>query len=617
MAHPTRGRRSGTYEIEELLAVDLDRLEIHFRHAAAYQPDSVRLNIDNTPAARQMLRAMADSIKVADNGDRDSGWESAQTVHQSVFMATHMVEALASKGFDTFADRRIDVPILRDLYSQFGSSSTKRSACWLLARVVRDNHPHGRAVNVALKNTRFAVDETNPFTYDDRIAAAIEQAARAVYKERLDAQRELFRRLGHDTSSRAWLRIPAAQLIEWAQRAHPDAADLTAHQPPLAAPYERQVAWALTHPWRFGHGLLRTRLPRGPQMRTIGTALYPDHVTLTAALILHCLGENSGFNLSVLLQKDADTLTYIGSDHALEHNVKARNRSEDTRPTYLAPFHTPGGIVETLTGLTRFARHARGHLTQPDDTPAPVRNRLYVEHTADPTAAKVIASGRIHNAWRNNRFDKHWDPTAGTRDDVPIRMSALRLEAQRRAMDHGLHADIHGHSERTKMHYSSHVLPDHIFNKAAIAAQNAFHDDAVAAFTIVADATDGAAAELARIDPTDVMDVEIGLCTSGGNAPDGTGKPCNLGMVACFTCPNGYRTIDHVPGLLAAVELSDIIARNDPDEWANGQASSLRFYAQACLDQFRPSIVANIRRATDLTPHILTVTGMYMELRNG
>ena len=113
------------------------------------------------------------------------------------------------------------------------------------------------------------------------------------------------------------------------------------------------------------------------------------------------------------------------------------------------------------------------------------------------------------------------------------------------------------------------------------------------------------------------MEVEIGLCTSGGNEPDGSGRRCGLGMVACFTCPNGYRTIDHLPGLLAAVELADIIERNDPDEWENGQAADLRYYAQACLDQFPPLLVRNIKQTTDLTPHVLTVTGMYMELRHG
>lgn len=618
MAHATRGHRSGTFEIERINKVDRNLLTITFQHAAAYQPQVVRLNVDHTPAAEQMLQAMADSIKVGDNGDADSGWESSVTLKNSVFQATTMLNRLYERGFTTFAESQIDVPLLRWLYEPL-QSTHKRSACWLLARVVRDNHPNGIAISRALKNSRFQAEESTPFIYDDAISDAIETAAKGVYTEYFTAQRDLFERLGHDVAGRAWLRAPAQELIDWAVRAHPDVSRPGAPQPSLAAPYEQQVAWALTHPRMFGYIKYNRQGPiHGPKMKEIGRAIYPDNFLITAALIVHCLGENSGFNASVLLQKDAETLTYLGSDHALEHNVKARNKSEDTRPTRLTSIYTPGGVVETMTGLSRFARHSRRQLTTPDGHPAAVVDRLYVEHASEPVEAQVINEFRRDNAWRSSAFDKHWDETtAGPRRDVSLRLSALRYVAQRRAMGEGLNADVHGHTPSTKLHYTAHVLPDHVFNKHATAAQNAFHDDAVAGFTVVADATEGPAVGLAAIDPEQVMDVEIGLCTSGGNAPDGSGSRCGLGMVACFTCPNGYRTIDHVPGLIAAVELGDIIERNDPVEWEQGQASHLRFYAQACLDKFPPMVVGNIKRSTDIVPHILTVTGMYMEMRHG
>ncbi|WP_328424815.1 hypothetical protein OG470_15240 [Micromonospora sp. NBC_00389] len=618
MAHATRGHRSGTYEIERINKVDKRRLSITFQHAAAYQPQVVTLHVDHTPAAEQMLQAMADSIKVGDNGDADSAWESSETLRQARWQATTMLNRLAERGFDTFADARLDVATLRWLYEPM-HSNTKRSACWLLARAVRDNHPNGVAISRALKNSRFQVEESTPFIYDDAVSDAIEAAAKAVYTEYFTAQREIFERLGYDVTGREWLRVPAQELIDWAVRAQPDVSRPGAPQPSLVASYEQQIAWALTHPRMFGYiKYNRTSPLRGPQIKAIGRALYPDNILITAALILHCLGENSGFNASVLLQKDADTLTFLGSDHALEHNVKARNHSEDTRPTRLTSIYTSGGVVETMTGLTRFARHSRRDLITPAGTLAAVVDRLYVEHASEPVEAQVINEFRRINAWKSPIFDKHWDgATAGPRSDVSLRLSALRYVAQRRAMGEGLTADVHGHTPSTKLHYTAHVLPDHVFNKHATAAQNAFHDDAVAGFTVVADATEGPAADLAAVDPDEIMDVEIGVCTSGGNAPDGSGRRCDLGMVACFTCPNGYRTIDHVPGLLAAVELGDIIERNDPVEWEHGQASHLRFYSQACLDKFPPMVVGNIKRSTDLVPHILTVTGMYMEMRHG
>jgi hypothetical protein len=166
------------------------------------------------------------------------------------------------------------------------------------------------------------------------------------------------------------------------------------------------------------------------------------------------------------------------------------------------------------------------------------------------------------------------------------------------------------------MHYLAHVLPEHAFNELAAGAQDAFHDEAVSKFQRIAEATEGPAVELAAVDRSQVMDVEIGVCASGGNAPD-SNRRCHLGMVACFTCPNGYRTVDHVPGLLAAVEFADIVEAHDPDEWENGQASDLRFYAQASLDAFPRPFVTNVADRTDLTPHILTIAGMYMEMRHG
>lgn len=618
MAHATRGRRSGTYEIEEIVDVDLKELTITYRHAAAYLPQTLTLNVPHTRAAEQFLQAMADSVKVGDNGDRESAWESSATLVQSKHYVTVMLRELSAQGIEDLADERLDVPALRSLYDPIVSNG-KRSAMWLLARAVRDNHPNGVAISRALKNTRFPVDESNTFVYDDAVSDAIEKSARRVFTDYYVAQREVFLQLGYDVSGRDWLRVPAEELIEWAERAHPDVIGPEVVQPSLAEAYPVQVAWALTHPEPFGYIKWAKAAPiRGPVMQEIGQALYPGHVCLTAAAILHCLGENSGYNHSVLLEKSANSLVYIGSDVALEQSVKARNRSQDTRATRISSIFTPGGVVETLTGLTRFSRHSRRNLTKPDGSPVAVVGRLYVEHTADPVKAEVLQNPRMHNAWRSVAFDQDWDTsTAGPRGSVTLRMAALRMVAQRRAMGEGLKADVHGHGERTKMHYSAHVLPDHVFNRHATAAQNAFHDDAVAAFMNVAGSIEGPAAELAKVDRSEIMDVEIGLCTSGGNAPDGPKRRCDLGMVACFTCPNGYRTVDHIPGLLAAVELGDIIERNDPTEWEAGEASDLRYYAQACLDKFSPVVVGNIKRSTDLTPHILTVTGMYLEMRHG
>lgn len=619
MAHATRGRRSGTYEIQEVLHVDLDALTITYRHAGAYAPAVARLRARLTPAARQLLRAMAASIKIRRGADADAGWESAKTLAGACWYGAVLLEKLDESGVDDFSDARIDVPLLRGLYDVL-SSSMKRSACHLLARVVEEEHPDGRALAIALKNTRFGVDDTQPYRYDEATSAAIERCARAVFLQRYRAQRDLFERLGHDVSNRSWLTIPAQQLLDWARTFHPEQADVRAPQPLFGASYEQQVAWALTHPSSYGYVKGQrpdSRPVRHPSLVAIGEALYPDNVTLTAGLVLHCLGENSGYNHSVLLEKNIDSLTHLGPDHALEHNVKARNHSYDTRPTRTSSMFAPGGLIETLTGLTRFSRAHRAGLTNPDGTRSTVVDRLYVEHVAHPAHARVLDLQRQQSAWRSNpQWDEHWDEAnLRPRGEVPLRFAALRLVALARVLEDGLRADVHGHSERTRVHYLAHVLPNHVLNAEAAAAQDDMHEQAVRSFQLVTEATNGPALELATASA--VMDVEIGACTTAGTDPDEPSRPCSLGISACFTCPNGYRTVDHLPGLLAAVEFSEIVQRNDPHEWSTGEASALHFFAQQSIDQFPRLVVENVRRHTDLRPHIATVAGRYMELRHG
>lgn len=610
----TRGHRTSTFEILDLLDVDHENLSIVVRHAAANAPETFTLPVANTPAARQLLEAVAQSLVAASDSDADSRWTSQQTLEKGIWMAAVMLRSLEGQGIDSFADSRVTVSGLRQLYAPFGSSG-KRSACWLLARAVRNHHPNGQQLAYVLKNSRFEAEDHEAFTYDVELAAAIERVGRRVFLDAYIAQREVFEAIGFNIAGRAWLRVRADEVIAWATSTYPDVRTV-GEEPADAEQPVRKIAWALSHPEWFGYRKhARQPLVRGREMRRIGQALYPDNVTLVGAAIVHCLGEHAGFNLSVILEKSADSLTYVGDNEALERSIKARGSTGDTRATRLDSLFTAGGVTETLTGLTRFARRHRA-LTEHDDKHSPMNDRLYVEHVIDPSTARILGADRIHHAWRGAAFAKAWTTEAGSTEMPGLRLPALRLEAQRRTMDEGLTADVHGHSENIKTHYLAHVLPEHLFNELATGAQDAFHDDAIGKFQRVADATNGPAAELAAVDPAKVMDVEIGVCASGGNAPD-SDRRCDLGMVACFTCRNGYRMVDHVPGLLAAVEFAGIVEANDPDEWVNGQASDLRFYAQASLNAFPQPVVANIAASTDLTPHILTITGMYMEMRHG
>lgn len=619
MAHPTRGHRSAAYEILQVTNVDHGTLSLTIRHAASYEPQEFRLRAIDTPAAHQLLDAMVASIKISPTADRYSGWESRATVVNAFIWSHILLTELHRKGITDFGDDRVDIPLLRSLYEPI-LEGTRRNAVHLLARVMRAEHANGMALATALKNTRFPAEDGASFTYDDETADAIETAAKGVWADHYAACRQLFERMGYDvqqTRGRGWLHVPAEDVIAAYERTLPHWCAADAKQP-LDGVFDHEVAWALTHPGAFGITRGNARPLIRPTLRQIGTLLYPDRQTLTAALILHCLGENSGYNYSVLMEKSADSLLYIGETTALEANVKARNHTQDTRPTSTGSIYTPGGIIEVLNGITRFSRHSRRNLC--DDTGAvpPIVDRLYVAHAADPTQSKIMPNGYLHNGWRTDAFAKHW-PLVNDHTFTPLHFRALRLVSQARAMKEGLKADVHGHTERTKVHYLANVLPAHTFHQHATEAQDDFHDESVANFRHpTVDDEDPVAAALAAAAATgQVTDVEIGLCSSGGNDPDEPTKPCLLGITACFTCPNGYRTVDQVPGLLAAVELTHIIEDNNTEEWETGEAPQLRFFAEAALDQFPPLVVNNVRRNVDLTPHIHTVTGIYLELRHG
>ena len=121
-----------------------------------------------------MLLAIADSIKVDSNGDAESGWESLKTVVNGMLLARVMLGVLHEAGITGFTDGRIDVPLFRTLHAPL-FPNTKRSAGWLLARVVRAHHLNGQAVARALANTRFQAEDSEPFTYDELTSQAIEK----------------------------------------------------------------------------------------------------------------------------------------------------------------------------------------------------------------------------------------------------------------------------------------------------------------------------------------------------------------------------------------------------------------------------------------------------------
>ena len=75
--------------------------------------------------------------------------------------------------------------------------------------------------------------------------------------------------------------------------------------------------------------------------------------------MIQCLAQDLGFNLSTMLRTEPSDLTYTGRDQGMLLSAKARNHSEDYVPVRTESMFTTGGLVATLSGLTRFSRHYR------------------------------------------------------------------------------------------------------------------------------------------------------------------------------------------------------------------------------------------------------------------
>ncbi|GAA2670677.1 hypothetical protein [Actinoplanes palleronii] len=613
MAHRTRGFTSHTFDIKKVLSVDVDALTIVYTDAAHAAPQTAKLDSRPvTQAGRQLLDGMVNSLRVFGDGD----WESSKVLYGCSRSCTRLLTSLSRRGISDFADETLTLDVLREVLADF-DDSMKRTLNKLLGRVLRKHHPKGGPLAYALANTAYMVKDSATEPYDDDVANAIEQAARGRFTEAYIAQRQVLADFGLDVTGRGWMTVPAAEIIDDALRRFPDAR--TERPPRYGASRAELIAWCLLHPEVFGHTAGRQQLnPLSAAITNVGIALHPRNDVLVAGLILQCLADDTGLNQATMLRTEPTDLIYTGEEHGLLLTAKARNHSEDNLPVTTESMFSAGGMVATLTALTRFNRHYRAvHLTDVDANEVPdVVNKIYVEHWRDCQRAEILTNNRIHHGWRYAAFDQHWKNPDITRLDHGLRFRALRNKSLERGIKKNPDADVHGHGRRTRLHYLAHVLPEHTLVAHATAAQDDIVEQALARFaTPVSAATDGTARELADVDEKKMLDVVVGVCTTGGNDPDDTDTPCSLGLAACFVCPRGYRTADHVPGLLATVAFTEIIRDNDPDEWENGDAGLLHFYAGESLAQFPAALVETVRSATDLTPHILNVNGLYTELR--
>ncbi|MDQ0259479.1 hypothetical protein [Sinomonas atrocyanea] len=299
---------------------------------------------------------------------------------------------------------------------------------------------------------------------------------------------------------------------------------------------------------------------------------------LAAAMVLLALADNKGPNLSTILSYTADSIERVNDDAAFVTGIKARNREVLRTPAPAGGLFSYGGLLEFVTAATRVERHIRNEGEDFD--------RLLFVCTGKTT----VMNGSAVNLW--------WEKaTTGLAGEVSLPTSVSFRRLRKAALLRGKHKrfQVIGQKPATSRLYLADAVPDVILvpglldTQAKVAAYwrqktsgNPFQDVTGPAPEDAVRALSGAEA---------VMDVGVAACVSNGQSPTDAEKPCGLGPVACFICPNGYRVPETIPGLIAAVEFTDGIRRYEPDEWLSGEAPLLNTLARKSLEQFPQPLV--------------------------
>lgn len=324
---------------------------------------------------------------------------------------------------------------------------------------------------------------------------------------------------------------------------------------------------------------------------------------LAAAMVLLSLADNRGPNLSVMQSYTADSVERANDDAAFVTGVKARNREVLRTPAPAGGLFSYGGLLEFVTSATRVERHFRSHSNEFD--------RLLFVPTGGVTP---LDTNQVNTWWRRTASER-----SGVGVPLPKHIEFRRL--RKAALLRGKHKgnSIIGQKRSTARLYLADALPDVLLIPGLLNTQSEVSSywRSKARTTreprvIVSGDGPEAAAALQNADA--IMDVGVAACTSNGQSPTNAAKPCGLGPVACFVCPNGYRTPETIPGLIAAVEFTDNIRKYEPVEWLESEAPILNELARKTLAQF-PQQFIDTASADEIDNARALIACVYVETR--
>lgn len=628
MAQPHgRGHASYTYDISSVIRVDHDLLAVTVAAEHSVAPVTHQLITrqrqlspgSRPPIVSQIFQACVDSIEVRGRGGR---WSSAKSLQAGLRYSGEMLDEFISFGYLTLEDPELDLVRMREVVASASWNDKRRTVSWVAARAVEStDRPDARTIALRLRHTSFPAHEQgegNPYT--DTEVEVLREAARVVLDDIYESHRAVFDSLGFPTAARAWWNVNAEEAIAAAR-----ARDVLRSVPlkgrslplgPVSWDDDEIVDWLLLNPTEVPSGA-RSIEARGSRFSRLHYGVYfPEH-GIVAATILHCLLENRGYNFATLVNTGCDDLIDTGGGTGVLRTAKARNHTVTRDGVfYGGRYSSTGGLLLLVKALTRFARHCRSEalteLSALDPTiSVGLADKFYAPFRADVTEVRLfepkdgsLPSGPFARVLSEVAHRTGIDPPG-------VRYLALRHYALYAGLRFDPDHDVVGHSPRTRVDYLARCLPEATLHELGAGTQMEMHDNALRSFL----GTDDGRKLVQAVEDRTAADMVANLCTSNLMDPERGDKPCSLGLAACFTCPNGYRTKDHVPGLLALQEFTERIGAVNPDEWTNGEAGLLHAYATKSLAKFPPALVNAQRDHAEHENLIAIVAHLYTEFR--
>lgn len=511
-------------------------------------------SLGGTSAAVQVTQALFYRLHI--NGGT---WTSSATLVGVRGYAKIFINWLASAYGIEDLDAADLTPFIvwEGIQSSFSDGGRQRNLRTFLADALGELRIDGDVYRDFLYGRALNVDQSSLEGYAPEVASAIEIIARQHVGEWYVRHRDAVRNSVGSLPVN-WLRIPAPRLV--------------------------QREWAEECPREF----------------------LVEEQDLAAAMVLLALIDDKGPNLSTIQSYTSDSFERAGEEASFVTGVKARNREVLRTPAPAGGLFSYGGLLEFVTAATRVDRMFRNHDLDFD--------RLLFVPSGSET---VVALPEVNKWWRRN--SNLWD-LPGVSFPGGLSFRRLRKAAVLRGKQNG--TVVIGHKPAMARLYLADALPEVILVPGILGTQSDVTDywrtktreigmkvssEAETEVSVIS-GLDG------LINATAVMDVGVAACATNGQEPGDDSRPCRLGPVACFVCPNGYRTPEIIPGLAAAVEFTEDIRKYEPEEWVLSDAPILNSLAKKALAQFPPALVAGVPAEAIANSKVL-IACVYMEGR--